>query len=218
MTRAKGAGGDRPISRVEKRVATEVRTCRKRSYRCVSHSRCRRRAILIGLGVAAAAPAYAGTVMPDPLLATIGEVDLYVSAALAFEPIPGLDIDALETEIRDRCRAALEQTRLEVVDSSKAQLLVVVNHAWDEEKRDKVALLTFVELHIPGVELHIPGELGVASSSDPSVRRVIVVWRDRNLELVPTADAHEAILNSLASSLERFNWARRTANGGDNDD
>ncbi|MGH2608870.1 MAG: hypothetical protein ACRDHF_07230, partial [Tepidiformaceae bacterium] len=131
---------------------------------------------------------------------------------------PNLSNLVVSFRLRHDSRAALEQTRLEVVDSSKAQLLVVVNHAWDEEKRDKVALLTFVELHIPGVELHIPGELGVASSSDPSVRRVIVVWRDRNLELVPTADAHEAILNSLASSLERFNWARRTANGGDNDD
>lgn len=153
----------------------------------------------------ATTPAAAGSLMPDPLLATITEARLNVSAALAYEPIAGLDLDALESEISERCTVALHQTEIEVEDTAEAHLHVFVTHAWEGEKRDKVALLTTVELYVPGEPA------GSAADGLQPRRRSLRVWHDDYLELVATADAHDAILESVDSSLERLDWSLRTA-------
>lgn len=136
--------------------------------------------LLLGIGMLAATPAAPGTLMPDALLATLTEVRLNVSPALAYEPIAGLDLNELRSEISARCRAALNGAGLEIEDSAEAYLLVVVRHAWEDERREKVALLTTAELFVLGEPV------GGAPSELPPRPRSLLVWQDDYLELIAT--------------------------------
>lgn len=153
------------------------------------------------------APASAGSPAPDPLLAEVAGVRLWISSGdLGYEPIPGLDRYAIEDKMRQLCQQALERAGLVEKATAAPTLSVTVDHAWAEDQREKVAVMVSVQLTIPAV----PQLPGVTHVSDDR-KRSLDIWEDQTLELVGSELAERTILEALQAALKNLVDARQAA-------
>lgn len=147
-----------------------------------------------------------GSLAPYPLLGTITNVHLAVSGGdLGYEPISGLDRGVLVDRMKRRVEKGLGIAGLKIAEPVDAYFLVTVDHAWDRQARDLVALLVTVELDV----LAEPVEL--ASKALMHGRPTLALWSDRSLHLTQSANAETVILEALDSALERLQEDRRSA-------
>lgn len=158
------------------------------------------------LGTVGHSVAQAGSPLPHPLLGQISRVELSVSTGdLGWKPIPGLDLRALKEEMTDLSRSALRNGRLEIGEPSEAHLLIVVEHAWEGENRDSVAILVSASLNV------LAQPVDITTRDSVHGRQTLAIWEQQSLSLGAASSAHETILTELASALDRLTEERQQA-------
>lgn len=165
----------------------------------------RTRSSVLALVLLVSAPLDGGSLKPYPLLGAITMARLAISGPTGFEPIPGLDRTGLEQEMRTRCVEAMRLAGIELGEPDEASILVAVRHTWHDQKRELVALLITLEVHVP------------AQPADParrdlmSGRPTLRLWSVEYLELGPSTEAREIILEALDAGLQRLLDDRESA-------
>lgn len=81
-------------------------------------------------------------------------------------------------------------------DSAEAQLLVTINHAWDNQQRDTVALLIRLEMIVPAEPV------GSRVANLPQRKRTLAIWSGSHLELGASSSATRFILEAVDSALK----------------
>lgn len=116
---------------------------------------------------------------------------------MGFEPIPGLDYLALETEIERECAKALTLANIAITTGDAPLFLVYIDHAWSGSSRNLVALNITLQIRLEASPVQSFGDMEAR-------KRSLAVWDNSLLRLVPADQAREVLLEELESLLSQL--------------
>jgi hypothetical protein len=152
----------------------------------------------------ASRPARAGCAIEEHL-ASVHDVEISVSHALGYTPIPKLDVAKLESDILATITTRLQRENdLKVSKSGSHHLYVMLSHAWgvpwDAPRPGEVALRVSLELT---ERAHLESECK-AKNEATCPWRWVTTWSTDSLMLTALSDVPDAILRSVRREVDWF--------------